>query len=172
MEFEDKRDNKIYKVVQIDGILWLAENLNYNTSGSWVNNNNSSNGDIFGRLYTAEAAISACPNGWIVPTSQELENLLTYAGGKETYGKKLKSTNRWQSDNSTDDYEFDFLLAGVRNSDGVFYDLNTMSTIWSSTSPDPNDDYYCCYTFTDGNDNILSRSGRKEQGYSVRCIKK
>ena len=61
---------------------WMVQNLNYKTAtGSRCFEDLESNCNAGGRLYTYEAAKNACPSGWHLPTVQEWENLIMYAGG-------------------------------------------------------------------------------------------
>jgi uncharacterized protein (TIGR02145 family)/uncharacterized repeat protein (TIGR02543 family) len=73
--FTDYRDGKMYKTVEIGGKKWMAENLNYKTSKSYSG--------TYGRLYTWNAAISACPRGWHLSTRQDWNHLGQAVGGKE-----------------------------------------------------------------------------------------
>lgn len=61
--FTDPRDNKIYNTVEIKGRTWFADNLNYMTEDSWWFQNDATTGSLYGRLYTWDAAMNACPDG-------------------------------------------------------------------------------------------------------------
>lgn len=65
--FTDPRDGQTYATVEIGNQTWFAQNLNYETSNSWTYIDDPANGDIYGRLYTWEAALNACPSGWHLP---------------------------------------------------------------------------------------------------------
>jgi hypothetical protein len=69
-----------YAVVTIGDQTWMAENLNYETSDSWGFFNNGSNCDVYGRLYTWDAAMSACPSGWHLPSDNEWKTLEMFLG--------------------------------------------------------------------------------------------
>jgi uncharacterized protein (TIGR02145 family) len=67
---------------------------------------------------------NACPSGWHLPTNAELQELVNFAGGNVA-GKKLKSTNGWNtckgiSGNGTDNFGFSALPGGFLNSVGTF----------------------------------------------------
>jgi hypothetical protein len=73
----DNRNNKTYKLQNVAGKLWMAENLNYETSnGSFCS---LEGGDDYcakyGRYYIYSAAMRACPDGWRLPTTAEVEAL-------------------------------------------------------------------------------------------------
>ena len=79
-ELVDPRDGKKYKIVTIDHELvggvfvkrtWMAQNLNYEVDDSYCYTNERAYCEAYGRLYTFEAAVAACPEGWHVPTILE-----------------------------------------------------------------------------------------------------
>jgi uncharacterized protein (TIGR02145 family) len=49
--------------------------------------------------------MNACPKGWHLPTIQEWDDLVAFAGGENSAGKKLKSASGW-AENGTDAYGF------------------------------------------------------------------
>lgn len=67
-EFEDERDHQKYKYVKIGSLYWMSQSLNYSDSvntksltegRSFCYNDNPSNCDVAGRLYTWAAAIDS-----------------------------------------------------------------------------------------------------------------
>ncbi|MCH2023611.1 MAG: hypothetical protein MK207_14130, partial [Saprospiraceae bacterium] len=89
---QDNRDGKIYRTVTISTQRWLAENLDYNTSGSWGNPNNPTS--VYGRLYDWATANIVCPPGWHLPSDAEWIILETAIGGSNV-GTHLKSNSDW-----------------------------------------------------------------------------
>jgi len=79
--------------------------------------NKPENCDKYGRLYDWEAAMSACPSGFHLPTTEEWSILVNYAGGEDVAGDKLKATSGWRErdgyHNGTDDFGFAALPAGM-----------------------------------------------------------
>ena len=191
----DSRDGLTYKTVTIGTQTWMAENLNYETSGSYCYDDNASYCSKYGRLYTWAAAMDSvgtlstngkgcgygttcsptypvrgvCPEGWHLPTQTEWNTLITAVGGQSTAGNMLKSTNGWYSSgNGTDAYSFSALPAGGRYYDG-YYDLEGIyAYFWSSTELDSDYAYYMYLYYGDGSAG-LDRS-LKNIGFSVRCL--
>ncbi|GAA3555718.1 FISUMP domain-containing protein [Snuella lapsa] len=82
-QFTDPRDGQVYEIVTIGDQTWFAENLNYDTAdnSSTCYDGNSDNCFIYGRLYSGDAAQTACPDGWHLPSKEEWETLIDYLGG-------------------------------------------------------------------------------------------
>ncbi|WP_168796690.1 FISUMP domain-containing protein [Cognatitamlana onchidii] len=82
-EFIDTRDNQVYEIITIGDQTWFAENLNYDfgddTSSCY--DGETDNCFIYGRLYTGDAAQTACPEGWHLPSKEEWDLLIDYLGG-------------------------------------------------------------------------------------------
>ena len=49
----------------------MAKNLNYKTEGSACYDDQESNCELYGRLYTWEAAMTACPDGYRLPSRND-----------------------------------------------------------------------------------------------------
>lgn len=115
--FTDSRDGQTYKTVKIGSQTWMAENLNYESEGSYCYMDSVSNCTKYGRLYAGDA----CPSGWHLPDSLEFEMLLDAVGGKAVAGKMLKSSSGWaNSGNGEDAYDFSALPAGGRYYSGFY----------------------------------------------------
>lgn len=79
----DERDDRRYKTVQIGSQTWMAENLNYKTKNSKCYGGSLKNCQKYGRLYNWNDAVNACPSGWHLPTKNEYEKLIEFAGGTQ-----------------------------------------------------------------------------------------
>ena len=77
----DHRDGQNYPVMEINGLIWMSQNLNTDMPDSWYYNNDPNNAFPYGRLYPWESAMKACPNGWRLPTEEEMEALIEHEGG-------------------------------------------------------------------------------------------
>ena len=67
---KDRAGNE-YPVVHIGDQYLMAENLNYKTEGSACYDDQESNCELYGRLYTWEAAMTACPDGYRLPSRND-----------------------------------------------------------------------------------------------------
>jgi Tol biopolymer transport system component len=71
MSVSDARDGNTYGTVDIAGMRWMTENLRYAVDGSVCFDNLPENCDRYGRLYSWEVALQACPDGWHLSTEFE-----------------------------------------------------------------------------------------------------
>jgi uncharacterized protein (TIGR02145 family) len=191
--FTDTRDKNKYKTVKIGNQTWMAENLNYQTGSStwcddstppncekyntsWCYDNNASNCKKYGRLYIWEVAIKSCPDGWHLPTREEWNALIDFAGGKASKKLKSKSPKNW---NGTDNYGFSALPGGSGGISEDFQMLGDMGYWWTATQGVHYGSEYAYYLSNDGGnpdpdsgaEGWREDSGSKDQsGYSVRCI--
>ena len=167
--FTDKRDGKIYRIVEIGGQTWFAENLNYAAKGSVCYDNKAANCAKYGRLYDWETAMKACPAGYNLPSDDEWDVLVDYAGGEETAGTKLKSAAGWDKDgNGTNDFGFSVLPGGFGHSEDSFIGAGRLGFWWSATEDDAfgarsRDMYYY-------DEDMRWYSHYKTSLFSVRCV--
>ena len=78
--FTDTRDSKKYKVQEIDGSTWMAQNMNYAQADSsiCVDDDEDTNCGESGRLYSFTEAETVCPTGWHLPDSTEWKSMVDY----------------------------------------------------------------------------------------------
>jgi len=156
--FTDKRDNQTYNIVEIGGNVWMAQNLNYQTTESWCYDGNEENCQKYGRLYTGKVALKACPDGWHLPIDSDWENLVISMGGKNVAGKQMQETASG----------FSALFGGKMTNDNTYTGLGETASFWS--------------VFEDGS-KVWGRHLTKEnpflnsfenplhKAYSIRCVK-
>lgn len=77
----DSRDGRQYRAVKAGDLLWMQGNLAWSGSGYSYNRCDAMD-DIFGRCYTWTEAMTACPEGWRLPTDAEFKALAGLYGGK------------------------------------------------------------------------------------------
>jgi uncharacterized protein (TIGR02145 family) len=176
--FTDPRDGKQYKMVTLNNQTWMAENLNYNASGSKCYDNKESNCQKYGRLYTWATAKTACPSGWHLPSDVEWQSLVNFAGGDNIAGKKLKAKSGWNNDkegnsgNGTDEFGFSALpggYSGSGGSDGSFYDVGNYGLWWSATEHDAANAWYRLMLY--GYASVGRLSNDKSIFLAVRCVR-
>ena len=160
-QFCDTRDGRPYKYVDViakndSGNVvysetWMAENLNY--AGTEEGESDcyggiSSNCDADGRLYTWNAALSYCPDGWDLPTSQQYADLFEAAEeygisykfldhragykGSGSWNNKGRTSMIWTSNESTSDATKAwriYLSNGVYNNSNTDLKTNLESVI-------------------------------------------
>jgi uncharacterized protein (TIGR02145 family) len=120
------------RTVTLGGNVWMAENLNRATADSKCYDNDASNCITYGRMYTWDDAMNACPSGWHLPDTTDWRALVNAAGESFSAGKKLKSTSGWKDDgNGTDDYGFTALPGGYTK-DGFFKNKGESGWWWTS----------------------------------------
>lgn len=191
---KDSRDGKTYKTVKIGEYTWMAENLKYADSAasenlkgqSWCYENDESNCELFGRLYSWSAAMDLpttyldsfadyaeqnrgiCPEGWHLPF-YEFEDM-----PRQGYTSSYMALG-------SNELGFSMLLGGY----GAYYEddfgdeenskemkfvyMDSRAGIWSARQTSYNT-AYVYYIESDG-ENVSNPMGNEHDAYSVRCIK-
>lgn len=168
----DPRDNKTYKTVKLGNSVWMAENLNYETKDSWCYQDNFKNCDTYGRLYSREAAISACPRGWRLANDNDWETLINTYGSKTDIGGFLKATGTtmWKAPNTNaiDKGGFTALPAGYKKTDGTYTGEGTQASFWSVFNDNKG---VWGRHLTHDSDKLNSFNSPEINAMSVRCVK-
>jgi uncharacterized protein (TIGR02145 family) len=142
----------------------------------WIYTSNPPDLSVYGKLYTWYAATDSrniCPTGWHLPSDAEWSELITYLGGNDVAGGKLKEALnfRWENPNmgATNESGFTALPSGYRNNTGQFLLLYGASYWWSATESTAVESYgmFCGAETT----KAIRTTGNKVSGFSVRCIK-
>ena len=175
----DNRDGRTYKTILINGLTWMAENLNYGDSvatsslkgNSWCYNDNPAHCEVTGRLYTWAAALAACPSGWHLPTISELGYLNPAITGEEDL---IKSAIGWYKDdyvnrNGNNALGFSALPAGIRTQSGEFAHVGDHTAYWSSTISEDGKSYSTMFMNGNPYQNVYPKEDRNT-GISVRCV--
>jgi len=187
-QFTDVRDGKKYAYVKIGSQTWMAENLNYNASGSRCYDNQESICDTYGRLYNWTTAKTVCPKDWHLPNNEDWLALMKYINpicDYEAYycadvGTKLKATSGWYLVNGipkgTDDYGFAALPGGggYRDDEGDYDEELGIAGYWWTASDYSIEANSYGITYGIGNefeDVFWTDEWDKSNLLSVRCIK-
>lgn len=187
-------DGRNYKYKTIGNQIWMIENLAFlptvsppsvgsNAAPSYYVYNYEGNSiseaktqpfyKTYGVLYNWEAAKTACPIGWHLPSDAEwtilAKFLIPSAGGK----MKETGTANWISPNTgaTNESFFTARPGGLRHSVGLFASLGTMGIFWSASFlPDYDPKAWQRYLINDM-DSLVRGGSKLSYGLSVRCLK-
>lgn len=180
-EFTDSRDGKIYEYVTIGSQTWMAENLNFATSnGSWCYDNNASNCNSYGSLYNWDAANSACPSGWHLPSDDEWTVLEQYLGMASTeidnkgdrktgdVGNKLKTASGWNGGgNGSNESGFNAKPVGTYSITEGFQPQGDRTIFWASQASSSRAWSRRLHHDSAG---VYRYNDIKGHGFSVRCL--
>lgn len=176
--FTDTRDNKTYNWKKIGDLKWMTENLAYKpskTTGHLAYDNDEANVATYGYLYQYETAKLVAPEGWRLPTKDELYKLVNDLGGDiPAYNKLLENgTSHWESPNeATNESGFTALPAGHYNPTlGEFWWLG-IKTAFVSSELYPNSEISVMVLNLNRNFLDASVEGNPRSFYySIRCVK-
>lgn len=192
-------ENKQLKTdIKIDKQIWMPKNLDVTkfnngdlipeakSNSEWVSamkngtpawcyiENDSINAKKIGVLYNWYAINDKrgiAPSGYHIPSKDDWFELITFLGGNNLAGKKLKSQIGWDEDgNGTDEFNFCGLPGGFRNELGDFNNKRSIGMFWTSTKfPENNLCYFISLDW--GTNDCDFEIGGRGYGFSVRCIK-
>jgi len=201
-------DGNVYQTLVIGNQEWMIENLkvthyrngdsilNVTDNSDWaslstgsycVYGNDPSNADTYGNLYNWYAiddSRNITPEGWHVPTDEEIMELEMYMGmsENEANGTGYRGTNEgsklagdydlWDNGNLKNNPEFgssdfSFIPGGYRYDNGIFSFMGLRGYLWSSSEVDAN---AWRRALTYNNPSVHRGSDSDRYGFSVRCV--
>ena len=169
-KFTDARNGKSYATVVVGKQTWMAQNLDFSTSGSLCYENKKRNCEELGRLYEWDAAKTACPSGWHLPSEDEWDLLESAAGGPDSAGMNLKASKGWEMNgNGTDSKGFDAIASGHADKTGIHSLRGSSAAYWTSSSKLGGGAWFRQMGSDDKR--LVHDKGEKGTGLSVRCVK-
>jgi uncharacterized protein (TIGR02145 family)/uncharacterized repeat protein (TIGR02543 family) len=190
--FVDARDGREYRTVVIGNQTWMAENLNFNASGSLCYGNRPDSCAKYGRLYTWSTVMAGssssssipsgvrgvCPAGWHVPSDAEWTTLTDFVGGASSAGTELKSTSGWRDDtqyyfsgNGTDAFGFSALPGGGYSDNfSYFNNAGYRGCWWSATEYDASYAWQR-YMINSGSEVVRANFFNKSDLFALRCAR-
>ena len=202
-------DGNTYSTVQIGSQCWMKENLRTtryknggtitdlsNSASMWTSttsgascyyDGNASNRTNYGLLYNYKAVESGslCPDGWHVPSSDEVHTTLSNTianatGNSSAVGGAMKTTGTsyWDSPNTgaTNSSGFSARGGGYRDNSGTYRELKQKGVFWTSSNYNGTYSYDYMIKY-DGADLYMYGSSsydyaiHRNTGLSVRCLK-
>jgi len=116
-----------------------------------------------------------CPSGWHIPSVKEWRELEKSVGGESIAGKKLKANSTlWRNNGmGTDDYGFSALPGGEYGyPTGIYYSFEYIGfsgSFWTAT--EYSEIAANVFELYHNSESSLIHDARKENFYSVRCLK-
>ena len=187
--FPDERDDISYYASMAGGLLWQKNNLAW--AGAGVSYLQSPVMDLmFGRFYTWEEAMTACPEGWRLPSDEDFKSLAASCAGDESAlgvhetftglagafmvnatmaGERMWTY--WPNVNISNSLGFCAIPVGYCvDMEGIyrFTGINKYAAFW--TSDEEGDNGYYRYIYVKS-ENLMSGMGDKKSfRASVRCV--
>jgi len=178
-------DGYSYAVVRVGRDCWFKENLRVS---SGINDavaymGKAANKNKFGLLYSWQSAVSSsssapyvqgiCPDGWAIPTVEDLQNLYANAS-KDIDRLKDSDPSSWNVGKcgKSPSTGFDLLGAGYYESEqNRFEELRSNTILWTSEAGATGGTAICC-EFNDYSKEPMFKEISTHDKVSVRCIKK
>lgn len=185
--FLDKRNESMYPLIKIGEQIWFSKNLEIKTPNSYCPEDDEAVCSFYGRLYEWNDAVTACPNGWKLPTKQDFEKLISnvkhicHESDDSKIGTLLKSRIAWDMDekiaqgtpSGIDCVRFSALPAGRRKDSGftTIEGANKMrnyAAFWTSDEDGFGAAHYSLYNYKE---EFAFGNSDKKYALSVRCLK-
>lgn len=187
--FTDPRDGHSYLCATVGAKDWFRENLAYKGSGAALENCETVS-DIFGRFYTWNEAVSACPDGWRLSTLDDWADAAAAALGSRPdpsvrfqsaagyfmgdlrfNGKKM--WEYWPDVKITDKLGLSVIPLGYASKMENRTDFDSMydyAAFWTADEKDSDRAFYR-YFYDESPDLFIGYSSKKSFAANVRCVR-
>jgi len=138
--FVDARDGQVYPTIQVNDLIWMAQNLNYQApTGSSYYGNSSQYEVPYGQLYSLDSAQANIPSGWRLPTQDDWNDLFSgFPTPQAAYAALIAGGS----------IGFVAQLGGFTDNDNNSSNLGTYGYYWSSTSTSQSSGQNYCAEFS------------------------
>ena len=176
--FTDTRDKNKYYTVEIGDQVWMRNNLAWGGSGVAYKESEATV-NMFGRFYSFDEALGACPDGWELPSDADWQKLSDFCGGNVGELMSKASFNGeplwqyWPEVKVTDGTGLCLLPLGYSNpapSGSEFQGFGEYAAFWTSTEEEGLGVYR--YIYQDKAELFRHNQTKDIFRLPVRCIKK
>ena len=172
----DKAGENEYYIAKIGGLEWFRNNLAYTGCGLAYENSDVTSYPL-GRYYTWDEAMTACPDGWRLPTDEEWALLGTDASSLtcDAYLNSQRMWDYWPDVNRTNESGLAIIPSGYALpaiSSPSYKRLYDYAAFWTATESE-SDSRMAAYRYIFVEENVV-RSTYAEKGslaLSVRCVR-
>lgn len=180
----DPRDGGVYYLATSGGNVWMQNNLYYSGAGASYENSPAMD-PVVGRLYNWNEAMTACPEGWHLPSDADFAALAeagsgvgsTFVGSAgslmaDIHFNGFKMWTFWPEVKITNKAKFSAIPIGYAiNQEGVrkYVGVNEYAAFWTSDNNGENGLYR--YIFVSKSDIFCSNGDKESFLASVRCVK-
>lgn len=183
----DPRDGRSYYTSAVDGTEWMRQNLAWDGGGEAFMQCEAT-ADVFGRYYTWTEALSACPEGWRLPSEDDWLALGKAYGSDAVSGRdfpsiagkliedvKFNGKTMWEFSRNvriTNESRLSMLPLGYASVDSDGYEFHSMYTYCAFWSSDESAGMGAVRYISQGYDSLYYGLVPKD-GFaaSVRCVR-
>lgn len=178
-------DGVDYHYVRVGNLYWFMSNLSTASAGGAPYAGYEVMSDVFGRYYSYDEAVNACPQGWRLPTSEEWDGAASEGTAAMMCDASFNGEQMWEYwpevGEITNSTRLAVISAGYANlgqkaDDGTypsaaFEGLYEYAAFWTADEADEPGTAYYRYMVCDQPELFVMKGNRESFGASVRCVK-
>lgn len=169
--------DKAYSVFNAGGLTWMGQNL-YGTSSGVDYEGCEVVSDVFGRYYTWEEAVKACPEGWRLPTALEFDSILGTVSGDLMVNAQFLNKDMWSywpEVKITNARKFNAIPVGYMDmsQDAPMFGYLKYACWWTADQMEDDDEEWGVFRYIyEDEPTIMKGKGSKTSlALTVRCVK-